>query len=238
MTGIALSFLAGLLTAISPCVLPALPLIVGSAAQEHRHAPIAVALGLIFSFTFVGTVLAAFGSSLGIDPEGVRTFGGVMLLIAGLILFFPKIQGLLQSILSPVSNRAGGVLSDSKLRGIKGQFFVGSLLGLIWSPCVGPTLGSAIGLASQADTLFCAAASMAVFGIGASLPLLFLAYGSRKLFIEKRTNLMSLGQKAKPVFGIILVAVGFATLTGLDKASEATFLQLLPQSWVDLITRI
>jgi cytochrome c biogenesis protein CcdA len=230
--------MAGLLTAISPCVLPALPLIVGSAVQEHRHAPLAVALGLIFSFTFVGTVLSTLGSSLGIDAEIVRTIGGGALVLASISLLVPRIQDFFQKALSSIGNCAGTTLNRSPGKGLKGQFLVGSLLGLVWSPCVGPTLGAAVGLASQVNTLFLAALMMIVFGIGASLPLLFIAYGSRKLFLEKRSRLMILGQKAKPIFGFLLAVVGIATLTGFDKKAEATLLHVLPQFWVDLITRI
>jgi cytochrome c biogenesis protein CcdA len=233
----ALSFLAGLLTAISPCVLPALPLIVGSAVQEHKHAPLFVALGMILSFTLVGVLLATSGSALGIAPDIVRDIAAIIIVGFGLVMMSKRLQEYLQMILTPIANVASNKLTTGKFKGLHGQCNLGILLGVVWSPCVGPTLGSAVGLASQGESLIQATTMMLLFGIGSTIPLVFIAYGSRKLFLTNRGRLLSFGRYAKPTMGLILVLVGFSILFGLDKTVEAGLLNTLPDSWVDLISR-
>jgi len=233
----ALSLLAGLLTAISPCVLPALPLVVGGATQEHKHAPLSVALGMILSFTFVGVLLATSGTALGIDPDLIRNLAAIVIVIFGFVLMTKKLQEYLQEVLTPVSNLAGSSLSSGKFKGLSGQFNLGALLGVVWSPCVGPTLGSAVGLASQRENLIQATLMMLMFGIGSAIPLVFIAYGSRKVFLSQRDRLLNFGKYAKPTFGLVLVLVGFSIFFGFDKLAEAKLLNLLPESWVDLISR-
>lgn len=236
MLSYALSFLAGTLTAISPCVLPALPLIVGSAAQEHRHAPLAVAAGMILSFTFLGVFFATTSLALGIDQEIVRAIAAVTLLLFGIVLLVPVFQDKMQGVFAPIAGAANSKLSSGKFKGLTGQFALGGLLGAVWSPCVGPTLGGAVGLASQSGGLVPATLMMLMFGVGSAVPLLFIAYGSRRLFLSNRGNLLKIGRVAKPALGAILTLSGVAILAGWDKAVEAALLNSLPQAWTDLIT--
>jgi cytochrome c biogenesis protein CcdA len=108
---------------------------------------------------------------------------------------------------------------------------------MFWSPCVGPTLGVAVGLASQSGRIVESAAMMALFGIGAALPLLAAAYGYRRILVENKGRLLVIGRIGKPVMGAIVLLVGAVVLTGLDKAAEAYFLRKLPGFWLDWITR-
>lgn len=233
----ALSFLAGLLTAISPCVLPALPLIVGSATQEHRHAPLAVALGMVLSFTVVGVFLATVGTTLGLDSDLVRSIAAIIIVVFGFVMISKRLQEYLQEILTPISNLVGSRISTGRFKGLSGQLNLGILLGVVWSPCVGPTLGSAIGLASQGKSLIQSTTMMLLFGIGSTLPLVFIAYGSRKLFLSHRGNLLSFGQFSKPLLGMVLVIVGSSLFFGFDKSAEAKLVGFLPDFWVDLISK-
>lgn len=237
MLSFALSFLAGTLTAISPCVLPALPLIVGGAAQEHRYAPLSVAGGMILSFTILGVFFSTIGISLGIDQTIVRYISASILILFGVILFVPVFQEQLQKILNPISNLANAKLSTGRFKGLFGQFGLGCLLGAVWSPCVGPTLGVAVGLATQSAGLIQATVMMFLFGVGSAIPLVFIAYGSRRLFLSNRSRLVHLGRVAKPALGGILTVVGIAILTGFDKSAEAALLNVLPETWLNLISR-
>jgi cytochrome c-type biogenesis protein len=136
-----------------------------------------------------------------------------------------------------LASRASAAAAHTDQASLVGNFFLGSLLGAIWSPCAGPTLGSAIGLVTQAETLFQGWVLMLAFGLGASLPLLAVAYGSRSLFQAKRNWLASLPGKAKPIFGVILIVVAVGIISSADKKLEAALLRHLPESWVDLTTR-
>jgi cytochrome c-type biogenesis protein len=237
MLSYGLSFLAGVLTALSPCVLPALPLIVGSAAQEHRKGPLAVAAGLIVSFTILGVLLSSVGSTIGIETSTVRSVAAVFLILCGAVLLSKGLQGSFTRLSSPLTHSANRMLASSNFSGIRGQFLLGALLGAVWTPCVGPTLGAAIGFAAQGERLFHVTLTLFIFGVGAAIPLLGIAYASRTAFISWRGSLMNFGITAKPLFGTILVVIGGSILFGLDKTIEAGILEYMPEAWLDLTTR-
>lgn len=232
----ALSFGAGLLTALSPCVLPALPIVVGSATAAHRHGPLALATGMTASFTAVGLALSAAGSVAGLSESGLRMLAASMLVGAGVLMFATPLQNLTSRLLSPLASAASR-LANATGGGLTGQFAVGTLLGGVWSPCAGPTLGAAIGLASTGDSMARASMMMAAFGLGSSLPLVATAYAARHL-LRRRGRLLAAGALAKPVFGFALVVMGAFVMTGTDKLVEAALLARLPQWWIDLLAGV
>jgi cytochrome c biogenesis protein CcdA len=119
-------------------------------------------------------------------------------------------------------------------QGIGSQFFVGALLAGVWSPCVGPTLGAAVGLATRSETLAHAAAIMAAFGLGSATLLLAAGYASRAV-IGRRLRLLQAGERGRLVFGIGLLLVGTSVASGADKVIESVVLARLPQWWIDLL---
>jgi cytochrome c-type biogenesis protein len=231
---LALAFLAGLLTSLSPCVLPVLPLVVGGAMSQHRLGPLALCAGLSLSFSLLGVLVALATQAFGFDPLVVRTGGAVMLLLFGMALLIPRAQEWFSRFLSPLASRAGGF---SPGQGLLGNLFAGATLGAVWSPCSGPTLGAAIGLATQAGTVLQGFALMLVFGMAASLPLLAVAYGARTAFLANRNRLARLTTRAKPIFGVVLALASLAILSGLDKRFETTVVNHLPARWVDIMTK-
>ncbi|MBP8273574.1 MAG: sulfite exporter TauE/SafE family protein [Acidobacteria bacterium] len=238
VVNLALSLGAGLLTALSPCVLPALPIIVGSAASGRRYGPVALAAGLAVAFTIIGVTLAATGSVAGLSETGVRQMAAVMLLLAGVALLSTRVQTWMSRLASPLASRAA-TLSMKTGNGLAGQFAIGALLGAVWSPCVGPTLGAAVGLASTAGaaSLTRATASMFAFGVGSALPLLATAYASRRM-LTARGALLAAGTAGKSILGGVLVAMGALVLFGIDKQLEASVLAHLPQWWIDLLASV
>jgi cytochrome c biogenesis protein CcdA len=236
MVAVGLSFVAGLLTALSPCVLPALPIIVGSAAADRRHGPLALAAGLVIAFTAVGVGLSSLGSIAGVDNDAVRTGAGVMLLAAGLLLLVPRWQNRLSGWLAPVASGANRLASRAG-GGLAGQFAVGALLGAVWSPCVGPTLGAAVGLAASGDSLGRATTMMLAFGVGSAMPLVAAAYASRGL-MARRVAIGGAAARGKVVFGVALVALGALVISGADRLREAAVLARLPQWWIDLLASV
>lgn len=136
--------------------------------------------------------------------------------------------------MSPMASAAAKASTSRRLSGLGGHFVVGGLLGAIWSPCVGPTLGAASGLAAQADTLGIAALVSVSFGLGAAVPLLVIAYGSRRLATGRAIHWTRI---AKPAFGVLLLALGSATVMGADRVLEAAVLDTIPAWWIRGITR-
>lgn len=229
---LALAFLAGLLTALSPCVLPLLPLVMGSAGG-NRYGPAALAAGFVTAFTTIGVLLASLGSALGLSDTIVRSVSAALLAAAGVLMLSHRLQERLGGWLSPFASASAG-LSARADRGLAGQFFVGSLLAGVWSPCVGPTLGAALGLATRGETLMNAAAIMAAFGLGSATLLLAAGYASHAV-VGQRLRLLQAGEKGRVVFGIMLLLVSASVVSGVDKIMESAVLAQLPQWWIDAL---
>ena len=170
-----LAYAAGALTILSPCVLPLVPIVLGSAAQRHRFGPLALAAGLVGSFTIVGFAIAALGASIGIDGSGLRLVGAIILALAGIALVVPRVQAVLTRAATPLANWASQQQVGLDRLGLAGQAAIGVLLGLVWSPCVGPTLGAATALAAEGKDLPEVALVMFAFGLGIASVLLVLA---------------------------------------------------------------
>lgn len=225
----ALAYVAGALTILSPCVLPLVPIVLSSAAQRHRFAPVALAAGLVLAFTATGFVVAAFGQALGIDTLVVRNAGAIILCLAGIVLLIPRLQDGLSRIATPAAawaSRQQSALDDRA--GLWGQALVGALLGIVWAPCVGPTLGAAVALAAEGKDLGEVALVMAAFGLGISTVLLVIAFAARGALARWRGRMMAAGGHGKIVLGGLLLIVGIFILTGVDRQLEAFALDHLP----------
>ncbi|MGD9501877.1 MAG: cytochrome c biogenesis CcdA family protein [Methyloceanibacter sp.] len=232
-----LAFLAGALSALSPCVLPLLPIVLGTAASQHRLGPVALAAGLALSFTAIGLFVATIGFAAGLDTGVFRTVSAVLLIGVGLVLLVPRLQEQFALAASPVSNWAGSYADNFAPSSLAGQFGLGLLLGAVWSPCVGPTLGAASVLAAKGENLPEVALTMLAFGVGAALPLLVLGVVSREAMMRWRGRLMETGKAGKTVLGLVLVAVGLLVATGLDKRLEAILVEASPDWLTQLTTR-
>lgn len=230
-----LAFVAGVLSTLSPCVLPLLPIIIGTAAAEHRLAPIALATGLALSFTVIGMFVATIGFSSGLDADAFRTVAAAILVTIGVVLIVPGLSERFAVAAGPVSGWAHRTFGGFSGRGIGGQFGVGLLLGAVWSPCVGPTLGAASLLASQGKQLGDVAVVMVVFGIGAAVPLLLLGLLSREAVMRWRTRAMRAGHGLRPALGAVLLVAGVAVLLGFDKRIEAALVAASPD-WLTRMT--
>ena len=229
------AFLAGLLSVLSPCVLPLVPIVLGTAASEHRLGPVVLAAGLALSFTAIGLFVATIGFAIGLDGDVFRRVGAVLLVGIGVVLMLPRLQAQVATAAGPVGawaeERFGGIGSG----GLSGQFAVGLLLGAAWSPCVGPTLGAASLLAARGEHLWSVALTMLAFGIGAAAPLALLGLASREALMRWRGSLASISKAAKAAMGVVLVALGLLVLTGLDKRVEAALVVASPD-WLNTVT--
>ena len=231
------AFLAGVLSILSPCVLPLLPIILGTAVSEHRAGPAALAAGLAISFVAIGLFIATIGYGIGLDAGVFRLVAALLLITIGVILLAPPLQTQLAAAAAPISgwteSRFGGISTS----GLKGQFALGLLLGAVWSPCVGPTLGAASVLASQGKDLAQVGLVMLAFGLGAALPLLLLGLLSREALMSWRARLMEAGKGGKALLGGLLVVVGLMIVTGLDKRLETILVEASPAWLTELTTR-
>lgn len=232
-----LSVLAGALSTLSPCVLPLLPVLLGGALQQHRLAPLALAGGLATSFTVIGLGFAILGFAAGIDPETVRTGSAVLMASFGAVMLSRHLQTGFARIAGSLTGGANGLLTKISGNGLTGQAMLGLLLGAVWSPCAGPTLGAAIGMAAETGTALKAAVIMALFSLGAIFPLLILSYGSRHAISRRRDRMTRLASVAKPALGGALLIMGLMIASGFDKAVETGLTNAMPSWLVNLTTR-
>ena len=232
-----LAFLAGMLSTLSPCVLPLIPVLVASANDAHRGGIWALGAGLALTFSVVGLYLATAGASIGLDPESFRILGAVMLALFGILLVSPQLQSRFAIATAGAGQLGHSLLESVRPDGLKGQFIVGALLGLVWSPCVGPTLGAATTLASQGRDLAPIAVMMFLFGLGAATPLVVLGSLSRASLQRVRGRLISSGQRGRQYLGVLMLLVSVLIFTKLDKSLESWFLDHLPAWFTELSVR-
>jgi len=228
---------AGVLTTLSPCVLPLLPIILAAALDRHPLGPLALAAGLALSYAGIGVGLLVAGAAVGLQDSVVRATSAVLLGVFGVVLLSTALQqrfavagGMVTDRLSPLLGRLGS--------GVGAQFLLGVLLGAVWVPCVGPTLGAAIGLAARGESLVSATLTMASFALGAVVPLLLLAYGSRRALAARKGRMAAVSRAAKPVFGASLLLVAVLVASGTDRRLEAWLLEAMPGWWLRLTTAV
>jgi len=229
------AFIAGLLSILSPCVLPILPIVLGSAAAKGRSGPVALAAGLAISFVVIGILLATFGRWLGLDADHLRFVAAALVIALGVWLSVPALQTRIATIASPIANWANRFLPDPSSGNPGTQFATGLLLGAIWSPCVGPTLGAASLLAAQGRDLAQVGLVMLVFGLGASMPLLAIGMLSQNILSAWRGRLLTASYRLKLALGGALVLVGVMAITGIDRIVEAELVNMSP-SWLTSFT--
>ncbi len=232
-----LALLAGILTVLSPCVLPLLPLTLGAAASQGRAGPVYLAGGLTMSFVAIGMFVAVVGYSIGLDEGVFRVIAALIMIVLGLLLSVRLLQHQFALAAGPVSNWINERWGGSGVSSPAGQFGLGALLGAVWAPCVGPTLGAASMLAAQGENLGEVALTMTMFGIGAALPLLVFGLLSRELLLRWRGKLLSASGGLKTILGVLLVVAGISVISGVDKAVEARLVELSPDWLTELTTR-
>ena len=237
MGSMLLGFLAGVLSILSPCVLPLLPLVLAGATSAHRLGMAALAAGLILSFVAIGLFIATVGFSIGLDADWFRALSAVLLGIIGIVLLSGLLQQRVALAASGFGNAGHRLMARITPDGLAGQFAIGVILGAVWSPCVGPTLGAASLLAAQGKDLGAVATVMLAFAAGAALPLLLIATLSREALRRWRGGLGHAGRLGKYLLGGGALLVSALILTGLDRALETILVNASPPWLIDVTTR-
>jgi cytochrome c biogenesis protein CcdA len=232
------AYLAGLLTLINPCVLPVLPIVLASSLHRDRRAPVALAAGMSLSFVALGLGVTAVGPALGLDTDSVARIAALVMVGFGVVMLVPALSGGFSTVTAGFAARADAQIDEAADKGLIGQFVSGGLLGAVWSPCIGPTLGAAIALASTGESLGRAGGIMAAFALGVSTLILALAYGAKSAIRQRQSLLRTLADRAKPVMGVTFIAVGLALWFGLNHVIEGWLIDTLPAWLIDLSVSI
>lgn len=219
---------AGVLTLINPCVLPVLPIVLATALQASRWGPVALAAGMSLAFVVLGIAVSAFGRAVGLTPDSIAQAGAVLMVLFGLVLLVPQASAVFSTATAGFAAKADAGLDDVDRSSLSGQFVGGMLLGAVWSPCVGPTLGGAISLASQGQSLLWATAIMIFFALGVSTIILVLGYGARSALQKRQAAMRRFAASARPLLGAIFVAVGLMLFFKLHYVIESWLLDIMP----------
>lgn len=223
---IPLAFVAGVLSLLSPCVLPMIPAVTASAMRASRAGLWFLVAGLAIAFALGGTLLTYLLLAFGFSPQILRTFAAALMLFFAVVLLWPWLNEKCSQLLSRVSAFAPTTEGSSN----SAQFFIGAGLGLVWLPCVGPTLGAAIALASVGQDMTLAFIVMVSFGLGTALPLIGLGYMAG----TKLNRLRQSGKVGRIILGASLLALSLMIFTGFDHVLERWAIEHLPD-WATAI---
>ena len=222
-----LALLAGVLTIASPCVLPILPIVLGSTLQRvNRVRPLFIVAGFVLTFAALGMLLASASQHVVIAHETLRLAGIVMLMLTGLLMLWRKpyewLMARAGNVLNGIGPRAG---SDNS--GNLGGFLLGMSLGAVWTPCAGPVLASILVLVAKAQDIGWSATLLILYAIGAGIPMLVIAYGGQ--FIATRVRVIARHtHRLQQVFGVLILLTGLAIYLQLDVLLYAHLADVLP----------
>jgi cytochrome c-type biogenesis protein len=212
----------GLLTILSPCVLPVIPLVLGRSFKSHRLGPVMLVLGLVSGFAVIGSLLGVASSWFVGFANLLRNVAVGLLFGLGVLAIFPEINYRLMSYLQ------FGKTWEPKEPSLWSEFWIGTQLGLLWTPCAGPALGSILVLAAVKHEVLGALALLTVYGLGAGIPLLAIAYSSRYVSNSSRRLLPYAGTFQR-IGGILMAGTAIAILLGWDVEFQLWLAPLFPQ---------
>jgi cytochrome c biogenesis protein CcdA len=232
------AYFAGLLTLINPCVLPVLPIVLVSALNAHRAGPLALAAGMSVSFVVFGVLVTAFGASVGLTQDRLAQIGAIMMMAFGLILVVPMFAQRFEMATAGVAAGADTRMNSLNAGSLRGQFAGGLLLGTVWSPCIGPTLGGAIALASQGENLGYVTLVMTAFAMGVSTLILGLGFGAQEAIRPRAQALRGLAERSKPIIGATFLVIGALLFFEVHHLIEGWLLNVMPIWLQDLSVSI
>lgn len=229
------AFLAGIVTILSPCILPVLPIVLSGGVSGGKKRPLGIVVGFIASFTFFTLFLTAIVRLTGIPPDVLRLISVVIIISFGLSLVVPKFQVLFERLIGKLSNIFSSRTtpqSETRQDFVSG-FLIGLSLGLVWTPCVGPILASVISLALTGSVTSTAFLITLAYATGTAIPMLAIVWGGRQL-LQKHPWLVANSGRIQKSFGVLMILTALAIATNMDRKFQTYILQTFPQYGVGL----
>ena len=233
MTQFFLALLAGVVTIGGPCILPLLPIVLGtSTTGRHPLRPVAIVFGFTLTFTGFALVFSVFGSFLGLSPDVWRYIAATVIGLFGLLMLFPDLQARLFAKLEPM---IASTLprTDPTRTDLWSGFILGLTLGAIWTPCAGPVLGSILTLIASKQNLLQAASLLFAFSVGAGIPMLLIAYGGQTA-VQRVRSLSKYTEAIQRIFGLLIILVAIGLVTHADVQFQAWLLETAPWLFIGL----
>jgi cytochrome c-type biogenesis protein len=233
MLNLVLALLAGVVTIAAPCTLPVLPILLGASVRQTSKArPALIALGFVVSFSAVALLLGFITRVFDFDPNVLRTAATVLLFGFGLLMIWPAPFEWLSIRIGGLSNRAAA-LGASTHQGEIGGFILGTTLGLVWTPCAGPVLGSILTIVATSKDTAWANLLLVVYAIGAALPMLAIAYGGQAVTTRIR-SIARIAQRLQQGFGVVVIAFAIASYFQYDTLIVAWLTGFYPNGQIGL----
>jgi cytochrome c-type biogenesis protein len=230
MLNLVLALLAGVVTIAAPCTLPMLPILLGaSVGQTSKARPAMIALGFVMSFSMVALALSAITRVFDFDPNALRTGAAILLLAFGLLMIWPAPFEFLTARLGGLSGGSAGLPSQ----GVIGGFLLGTTLGLVWTPCAGPVLGSILTIVATSKDAAWASLQLVVYAIGAAIPMLAIAYGGQAVTTRIR-RIARVAPRLQQGFGFVVIAFAIASYFQYDTLIVAWLTSFYPNGQIGL----
>ena len=231
MFDLVLALLAGILTIAAPCTLPVLPILLGaSVGQNGKARPAMIALGFVLSFSVVALLLGAITKIFDFDPTVLRSGAAILLLGFGALMIWP-------APFEWLSIRLNGLIADRSVSpqrdGAIGGFVLGTTLGLVWTPCAGPVLGSILTLVATARDTAWASLLLVTYAIGAALPMLGIAYGGQAVTTRVR-SVARISPRLQQGFGLVVIGFALAAYFQYDTLIVARLTSFYPTGHLGL----
>jgi cytochrome c biogenesis protein CcdA len=232
MFNLVLALLAGVVTVAAPCTLPMLPILLGaSVGQTGKARPAMIALGFVISFSAAALALSAITRIFDFDPNLLRTAAAILLLGFGLLMIWPAPFEWLSIRLNGI---AGASVGNAAIRqGNIGGFVLGTTLGLVWTPCAGPVLGSILTVVATSKDAAWASTLLVVYAIGAAIPMLAIAYGGQAVTTRVR-SIARISPKLQQGFGVVVIAFAVASYFQYDTLIVAWLTAFYPNGQIGL----
>jgi cytochrome c biogenesis protein CcdA len=233
MLDLVLALLAGIVTVAAPCTLPMLPILLGaSVGQTGKARPAMIALGFVLSFSAAALLLGAITRIFDFDPNVLRTAAAILLLGFGLLMIWPAPFEWLSVRLSGLTN-ASSSGSTTSHQGAIGGFVLGTTLGLVWTPCAGPVLGSILTIVATSKDAAWASALLVVYAIGAAIPMLAIAYGGQAVTTRVRV-IARISPRLQQAFGVVVIGFAIASYFQYDTLIVAWLTGFYPNGQIGL----
>jgi cytochrome c biogenesis protein CcdA/thiol-disulfide isomerase/thioredoxin len=227
------AFIAGLVTVLSPCILPVLPIVLGSSVNGGKARPFGVVTGLIVSFSIFTLAATQIVNLLHLPASSLRLLAITIILLLGLSLIIPAFNQWIERLLS----RLPGLVSNKQRSGWWGGVLTGASLGLVWAPCAGPILAAVTTLAATQQVSAGTVAVIVAYAIGSGIPMLGIAYGGRAL-AQRSRKLVRYGGRIQKVFGGLMIATAILMIFNLDVTFTVWATTSLAPSWTNTLQSI